>query len=90
VRTTRKGARRTHRARTADTVHYDAPDAELSARLGTDRAFASEYLCDAIRKLHEPDGLTAALTALRDVVNATGGVGAISRGRTFRPWLGPL
>ncbi|MFM0140543.1 helix-turn-helix domain-containing transcriptional regulator [Caballeronia grimmiae] len=77
MRTTPKGARRKHRARTA--VRYTPPDAELIARLGTDRAFASEYVCDAMRKLHEPDGFTAALTALRDVVNAAGGVGAISR-----------
>jgi DNA-binding phage protein len=79
MRTTRKAARRTNRARTADSIRYTPPDAELIARLGTDRAFASEYVCDAMRKLHEPDGFTAALTALRDVVNAAGGVGAISR-----------
>ncbi|SAK57533.1 transcriptional regulator [Caballeronia fortuita] len=79
MRTTRKAARRKHRARTADIVRYTPPDAELIARLGTDRTFASEYVCDAMRKLHEPDGFTAALTALRDVVNAAGGVGAISR-----------
>jgi len=79
MRTTRKAARHKHRARAADIVRYTPPDAELIARLGTDREFASEYVCEAMRKLHQPDGFTAALTALRDVVNAAGGVGAISR-----------
>jgi probable addiction module antidote protein len=55
------------------------PDAELIERLGTDRAFASEYVCDAMRRLNDPDGFAAALTALRDVANAAGGVGAIAR-----------
>jgi probable addiction module antidote protein len=66
--------------RTKADIKPDAPpDAELTARLGTDRAFASEYVCDALRRLSDPDGFGVALTALRDVANAAGGVGAIAR-----------
>ncbi|WP_277185729.1 DNA-binding protein [Caballeronia sp. BR00000012568055] len=63
----------------ADIKPYALPDAELIARLGTDRAFASEYVCEAMRRLNDPDDFGAALTALRDVANAAGGVGAIAR-----------